>query len=246
MCTPTAEAINPRYFDYQPRGWANENYGHNPYDAPTTPVPTPHFDWGVGTALAAFAEARNRFGDVWVDLARHAAYGIDDVAVTRLRVGERLLELELESRTAGHRVLVRADGMRAPSVHLRINGTDIGEMTRAQLCAGVPVPTHFRGRVVHNPCRVAPPRAGADLRLTAHVTEGTDVAQAAVTYRFAGGWHTEVMTVTSGGKLVGTIPGGAITPGAVIEYYLTAQTTGGPVWTPEVDPEQVPFRLTVG
>lgn len=247
MCTPTAEAINPRYFDYQPRGWANENYAHNPYDAPTTPVPTPHFDWGVGTALAAFAEARNRFGDVWVDLARHAAYGIDDVAVTRLNVGEQLLELELESRTAGHDVLVKAEGMRGPSVQLRVNGTDIGVLTAEQLCAGVRVPTRFRGRIIHNPYRVAPPRAGTDLRLTARATEGAEAANAAVTYRVAGGdWHTVPMTLTSGGQLAGVIPDKAITRDAVIEYYLTAQLTGGPVWTPEVDPYQVPFRLTVG
>jgi hypothetical protein len=247
MCTPTAEAINPRYFDYQPRGWANENYAHNPYDAPTTPVPTPHFDWGVGTALAAFAEARNRFGDVWVDLAHDAAYGIDDVAVTRFSAGDRLLELELESRTPGHQVLVKAGGMRAPSMRLRVNGIEIGPVTPAQLAAGVRVPTRFRGRIVHNPCRVAPPRAGTDLRLTASMSEGAGVMKAAVTYRIGdGGWHTEPMTVLPGGQLAGTIPGAAIRLDAVIEYYLTALTAGGPARAPEVDPDQVPFRLTVG
>ena len=247
MCTPTAEAINPRYFDYQPRGWANENYAHNPYDAPTTPVPTPHFDWGVGTALAAFAEARNRFGDVWVDLAHDAAYGIDDVAVTRFSAGDRLLELELESRTPDHQVLVKADGMRAPSMRLRVNGIEIGPVTPAQMAAGVRVPTRFRGRIVHNPCRVAPPRAGTDLRLTASMSEGAGVMKAAVTYRIGdGGWHTEPMTVLPGGQLAATIPGTAITPDALIEYYLTALTAGGPARAPEVDPDQVPFQLTVG
>jgi hypothetical protein len=247
MCTPTAEAINPRYFDYQPRGWGNENYAHNPYDAPTTPVPTPHFDWGVGTALAAFAEVRNRFGDVWVDLAHYAAYGIDDVAVTRFSAGDGLLELDLESRTAGHEVLVKADGMRVPSMRLRVNGIEIGPVTPAQLAGGVRVPTRFRGRIVHNPCRVAPLRAGTDLRLTADVSQGTGVMNATVTYRVGDGhWHTEPMTMLPSGQLAGSIPGASITQGAVIEYYLSALTSGGPAQAPEVDPDQVPFRLTVG
>jgi hypothetical protein len=247
MCTPTAEAINPRYFDYQPRGWANENYAHNPYDAPTTPVPTPHFDWGVGTALAAFAEARNRFGDVWVDLAHHAAFGIDDVAVTRFNAGDRLLELDLESRTPGHQVLVKAGGMRVPSMRLRVNGLEIGPLTPGQLAAGIRVPTRFRGRIVHNPCRVGPPRAGTDLWLTATVTAGAGVMKASLTYRVGdGSWRTEPMIVLPDGQLAGTIPGAAITPDAVIEYYLTAETAGGAAQAPEVDPDQVPFRLAVG
>jgi hypothetical protein len=54
------------------------------------------------------------------------------------------------------------------------------------------------------------------------------------------------MTVLPGGQLAGTIPGAAIGPDAVIEYYLTALTAGGPARAPEVDPDQVPFRLTVG
>lgn len=247
MCTPTAEVINPRYFDYQPRGWANENYAHNPYDAPTTPVPSPHFDWGVGTALAAFAEARNRFGDVWVDLAHDAAFGIDDVAVTKFSAGDGLLELDLESTTAGHQVLLKADGMRAGSMRLRVNGAEIGLLTPGQLAAGVRVPTRLRCRIVHNPCRVAPPRAGTGLRLTAGVAEEAGVTRAAVTYRIGdGAWQTGPMTVLPGGQLAGTIPGAAIAPDAVIDYYLTAVTDGGLVSAPEVDPEQVPFRLTAG
>jgi hypothetical protein len=247
MCTPTAEAINPRYFDYQPRGWANENYAHNPYDAPTTPVPTPHFDWGVGTALAAFAEARNRFGDVWVDLAHGTAHGIDDVAVIGFNASDDALELELESRTAGHQVLVKADGMRVPNLLLRVNGAEIGPVTPAQLAAGVRVSTRFRDRIVHNSCRVPPPVAGADLELTARVTDGSGVMEASVTYRVSeGDWRTAPMAVLAGGRLTGTIPGAAITPNAVIEYYLTAMTAGGPAQAPEVDPDQVPFRLVVG
>lgn len=71
--------------------------------------------------------------------------------------------------------------------------------------------------------------------------------KAAVTYRIGdGGWHTEPMTVLPGGQLAATIPGTAITPDALIEYYLTALTAGGPARAPEVDPDQVPFQLTVG
>jgi len=34
--------------------------------------------------------------------------------------------------------------------------------------------------------------------------------------------------------------------GSVIEYYLSVQTKAGNICAPEIDPEQVPFRLTVG
>ena len=68
-----------------------------------------------------------------------------------------------------------------------------------------------------------------------------------MTYRIGdGAWQTEPMTVLPGGQLAGTIPGAAIAPDAVIDYYLTAVTDGGLVSAPEVDPDQVPFRLTAG
>jgi hypothetical protein len=247
MCTPSAEAINPRYFDYQPRGWANENYAHNPYDAPTTPVPTPHFDWGVGTALAAFAETRNRFGDVWVDLPHDVAYGIDDVAVTDFRASPAELTLELESRTAGHEVIVKVEGLQTQQVGLRVNGTAFGTASREALRAGIRVPARFRGRIVHNPYRAAPARDGADCVVTAQVTEGTEVDTAALVYRAGPGeWLTAEMTPVPGDRLAGIIPGKVITTGTAIEYYLSAQTKAGSICAPEVDPENVPFRLTVG
>jgi len=247
MCTPSAEAINPRYFDYQPRGWANENYAHNPYDAPTTPVPTPHFDWGVGTALAAFAEARNRFGDVWVDLSHHVAHGIDDVTVTDFRASPAELALELESRTAGHEVTVKVEGLRTEQIGLRVNGIARGTVGRDELRAGVRVPTRFRGRLIHNPYRATPAREGADFAVTAAATGGADAETATLVYRVdAGEWLTTEMTRIGGDQLAGTIPGAVITMGSVIEYYLSVQTKAGNICAPEIDPEQVPFRLTVG
>lgn len=247
MCTPSAEAINPRYFDYQPRGWANENYAHNPYDAPTTPVPTPHFDWGVGTALAAFAEARNRFGDVWIDLPHNVAYGIDDVAVTDFGVSPTELALELESRTAGHEVIVKVEGLRSEQIRLLVNGIAIGTVGRDDLRTGIRVPTRFRGRIVHNPYRAAPPQDGVDYVVTAWVTVGTEVETATLVYRAGtGDWQTAEMLPILGDQLNGTIPGALITTDSVVEYYLSAATKAGNICAPEVDPENVPFRLAVG
>lgn len=246
MCTPTAEAINPRYFDYQPRGWANENYAHNPYDAPTTPVPTPHFDWGVGTALAAFAEARNRFGDVWVDLQQDIVCGIDDVTVSHFSAGPTELVLELESRTPSHLVTLKAEGLPTDQTGLRVNGTDLGLVSKAELGAGVVVPTRFRGRIIHNPFRVTPAVDGTDFAVTASVTEGTDVGTAAVIYRVgAGGWQAAELAALSPGRLAGVIPADVVSAGSVIEYYLSVETPAGTLCAPEVDPDQVPFRVAV-
>jgi hypothetical protein len=247
MCTPTAEAINPRYFDYQPRGWANENYAHNPYDAPTTPVPTPHFDWGVGPALAAFAEARNRFGDVWVDLAAGTAYGIDEVAVTRFHAADGRVELDLEARTDGHHVLLKVDGADPAGARLRVNGADYGLIGPGELVAGLRVPTRFRGRIVHNNCRVDPPRPGADLRLTAYLTDGTVLFEPVLRYRTAQStWRDVPVTASGDGQLAATIPGADVSAGTWLEYYFCGQTPAGPVCAPEVDPQQVPYAVIPG
>jgi hypothetical protein len=238
--------MNPRYFDYQPLGWANENYAHNPYDAPTTPVPSPHFDWGAGAALAAFAEVRNRFGDVWVDCSHGAAYGIDDVTVGAFSCNASLLSLELESRSPGHQVTLKVEGLRAQQIELRVNGISFGTVSRDDLSQGLAVPTLHRGRVIHNPWRVSPPADAADFVVAAQVTQGTEVEAATLHYRAEHtGWKESRMAQISGDRWAATIPGPAVVAGSMIEYYFSIQTRAGILRAPEVDPAAVPFRLKI-
>jgi hypothetical protein len=246
MCTPSAEAINPRYFDYQPLGWANENYAHNPYDAPTTPVPTPHFDWGCGAALAAFAEVRNRFGDVWVDLDHGTAHGIDDVMVRDFSRAPGLLVLDLESRSPGHQVILKVDGVPEHQLELRVNGSSLGAVSPHDLARGIRVPTRHRGRVVHNPWRISPPADGADVVIPARVTGGASVQAARLYYRTEGsGWLVSDMTQIRADQWSGTIPAVAVVAGRALEYHISVSTEAGTLSAPEVDPALVPFRREV-
>jgi hypothetical protein len=246
MCTPKAEPANPRFFDYQPLGWGNENYAHNPYDAPTTPVPSPHYDWSVGAACAAFAEARNRFGDVWLDLANGAAHGIDDVVVTGFERTPGAVSLELVSPTPGHTVLLKADGSDG-ELALQVNGDDLGTFGAAALRVGVRVPTRHSGRIVHNPARATPAAAGEDFRVLARTTEATDVVSAALRYRRPGGeWRELPMELSAAGELCASVPAHDVRPGEGLEYLIVAQTPGGVLQAPEVDPASVPFRQVIG
>jgi hypothetical protein len=242
MCTPPSEAINPRYFDYQPVGWANENFAHNPYDAPTTPVPSPHFDWGVGSALAAFAEVRKRFGDVWIQASRGNAFGIDDVAVRGLEVSSDHIALEIESRSGTPAALLRIEEMQQDELELRINGIS-RRVSRSDGLAGVEVPATYRGRVVHNPSRLAPVIPGGDCVIRARITGPATVTGPTLHYRTAASpWQAATMVMEPDGECEGTIPGSLITEGTTIEYYIVVETSAGIITVPEVDPSEVPFR----
>jgi hypothetical protein len=241
MCTPKAEPANPRFFDYQPLGWGNENYAHNPYDAPTTPVPSPHYDWSVGAACAAFAEARNRFGDVWVDLPNGAAHGIDDVRVDSRRLAPERIELELSSATPGHTVLVKVEGAEGETA-LLVNGEDTGTFSPEQLRDGVRVPTRHRGRLVHNHARALPAAAGEDFEVLVRATDGTQVRSAMLRYRCGDRDWKDVPMSVSGSELSGRVPGSDVAAGRAIDYLIVAETTTGRIQVPEVDAEVVPFR----
>jgi hypothetical protein len=247
MCTPKAEPANPRYFDYQPLGWGNENYAHNPYDAPTTPVPSPHYDWSVGAACAAFAEARNRFGDVWLDLSAGVAHGVDDVAVGGFERTPGAVSIELTSPSANHRVLLKADGGEEGDLELRVNGELIGTFSPAELRDGVEVPTRHVGRIVHNPVRVKPATAGEDFDVVARTTDGIRPVSGALRYRRAGGtWQDVTMQVGASGELTGAVPARDVRLGEALDYIIAVDTGTDVLRAPEVDPAAVPFRQIVG
>jgi len=239
MASPSAEIINPKFFDAYPVGRGPENYAHSTYDEPAGYTA---FDWGQGSAAAGFAEARNRFGDVWVDGRHGRAYGIDDVHVESMRLQGANLDLELSSPSPGHRVLLKADGLRTPQVHLRVGGEPRRTVTREQLEQGVEVATAQDVRIVHNPARTEPAIAGAPFELSAAITDDDPVRAAAVRYRSGGGaWAERPLAPAGGDRWTGTIPGDAIVPGRPLEYHLTAASASDRGQAPEVDPEQVPF-----
>ncbi len=74
-------------------GSVPENYGHFGYDQPV-----PGFldsDWGAGSACQAAAYVQKHYGDIYVDLERGAAFGINGCRVAAMNVGAGALELEV-------------------------------------------------------------------------------------------------------------------------------------------------------
>jgi hypothetical protein len=142
MASPSAAALNPKYFDAHPTGRGPENYAHATFDAPAEYT---MFDWGQGSAAAGFAEARNRFGDVWIDASAGHAYGIDYVVVDDFRLDESGLALELSSPAKGHQVLLKVHGLRSPQLVVRVNDKPERTYSRAELTVGIVVTSIERG-----------------------------------------------------------------------------------------------------
>jgi len=242
MASPSAEIINPRYFDYFPVGCGNENYAHNPYDVPTTPVPSPHFDWGTGAAAAGFAEARNRFGDVWIDGRHGKAYGIDNAYVESMRLQDDSLSLEITSPAPSHTVTLKAEGLVPQQIQMRVNKGPDRRIDREELLLGVHVPTEQTPRIVHNPTRSAPVVSGQPLEVRARISAGQPVERATLHYRSGNGpWMQTLMTCTDGTSWVGKIPDDVIVEEQTLEYFITADAGSVTGQAPEVDASEVPF-----
>jgi hypothetical protein len=241
MASQTAEIANPRYFDLFATGVGVENYAHNPYDAPTTPVPTPHFDWGVGSAGAGFAEARNRFGGIWVDARHKKAYGIDNVYVESACFDDGL-ELDITSPSPGHVALLKVTDLEAPRTRLSVNQQIVGSFTREQLSRGVEVRPRHVVRIVHNPARSIA-RVGEPFEVAASVSPAADVENLTLRYRTgAADWEEVRMRPTGDSRWVGTVPPTALVHGQRLEYYMVTGQRSTAGTAPEVDASLVPFR----
>lgn len=248
MASPSAEILNPKYFDAYPVGRGPENYAHATHD---TPAGYTVFDWGQGSAGAGFAEARNRFGDVWIDGRHSTAYGIDNVHVEDVSIRGANISIELTSPSPDHVVTLKADGLRGEKVRLSVNGNEPELFDRDDLARGIDVPTKQSVRIVHNPHRSDLAIGGEPFTVSARITQGGDLNTATLHYRGSpaaplrgdanGAWATVPMSHASGDQWSGTIPGNAVQEGQRLEYYITAAAESDAGQAPEVDAAKVPF-----
>ncbi len=93
------------------RGAVAENYGHAGRDAKIQGYVMP--DWGAGSAASSAALAQARWGDLYLDARRGAAFGIDGCAVTRASFADRRRP-GVAVLPRGHTLIVRASGVEAP------------------------------------------------------------------------------------------------------------------------------------
>jgi len=101
-------------------GSTAENYGHLGYDDRTPG----HIesDWGTGSACYAAAYAERHYGDVFIDVRRMKAFGINGCRVRRMyRSGEKIM-LEVEKQIdAGLDIVIKASEA-PPGLQVEVNG----------------------------------------------------------------------------------------------------------------------------
>ena len=129
------------------RGALPENYGHAGVDAKIPGELMP--DWGSGSAASSTALAQARWGDLYLDVRRGAAFGIDGCRVVRAAVGTDRADLDVEMLRRGLPApppIVRASGIGVSRYALRVNGIDIGTHDRSDLERGIPLGAGHDGK----------------------------------------------------------------------------------------------------
>ncbi len=96
LCHPLHKDINPLRYDSYSDGLAPENFAHNGADGRTH---RSGFDWGGGAVANAAALCRINFGDLFVDLDRNGAFGIDGIVVKNFQSGRESISLEINEQT---------------------------------------------------------------------------------------------------------------------------------------------------
>ncbi|MHB8895505.1 MAG: hypothetical protein ACYC99_10065 [Candidatus Geothermincolia bacterium] len=104
-------------------GSVMENYGHFGHDHPV-----PGFidsDWGAGSACHAAAYAQKHYGDIYIDVGRMKAFGINGCRVDRVEESVAgLLQLDVVSHVdPGAPVIVKLAGG-SPSQRVEVNGVE--------------------------------------------------------------------------------------------------------------------------
>ncbi len=118
------------------RGAVAENYGHVGLDLKIEGYIIP--DWGAGTAVSAAALAQVRWGDLFIDAARGAAFGVNGCRVRRADIRQSSIDLEIEE-LFDSLLIVKCAGAAAPKIELTINGRSRGTFDRALLEQGVSI-----------------------------------------------------------------------------------------------------------
>ncbi len=113
---------NMAHYRESDRGAVYENYAHLGYDSVCAGYLEP--DWGAGTAAYATAHASKFYGDVFIDLDREQAFGVNGVAVKGLEREGDIVRLKTEAMVEDMReprVVIKGAG---PNVKLLITGTE--------------------------------------------------------------------------------------------------------------------------
>ncbi len=102
-------------------GSVNENYAHFGYDHSV-----PGFldsDWGAGSACQAAAYVQKHYGDIFVDLERHRAFGINGCLVTGFALDGARLSLQVERQAgSGTEAIIKLAGA-LRDLDVEVNGS---------------------------------------------------------------------------------------------------------------------------
>jgi hypothetical protein len=116
-----------------------ENYGHAGLDRKIPGYLFP--DWGAGSATSSAALARILYGELYVDLDRGEAFGLDGCALRRARIGAVGIDLDID-RLGKAPILLKTSPARNPiegSLMLSVNGRSMGRFARKALAGGVEI-----------------------------------------------------------------------------------------------------------
>ena len=112
---------NLKSFPAWEEGSTAENYGHQGYDHKT-----PGFfesDWGTGSACHAAAYAQKHYGDIFVDLGRARAFGINGCRVTGFDAANDRLSIAVKKQIEGSlEAVIRVEGAASPRLEVEVNG----------------------------------------------------------------------------------------------------------------------------
>ncbi len=136
MFVPENKAVT-RHYNRGPLGSSDEAYSHRGEDTPWTGT---SYDWGVGTNLNAIAHLEELYGDVYVDLDRMVAFGLDGCIIRDLRVEGNEVRIELADKVnRSTPLLVKMRNLALDGYSLRINGGEPHTYSKQELLSGIRV-----------------------------------------------------------------------------------------------------------
>ena len=133
MSMPENESISPKTYNQYATGNSGENYGHTGYD---TPAGASGFDWQVGSGLVATAFLLRDYGDLYINLDRGHAVGVNGCVVTDWKYSADLaqqkatIDITLDDQIERDRPLaIVIAGMAALDAEVTINGRRALDLT---------------------------------------------------------------------------------------------------------------------